>query len=66
MKYIEEYGGNLDEILILVGGIIPTDDIERLKEMGVDEVFIPGTPVREIVEYIKKNVKRKSEVKRDA
>ncbi len=59
MKYIEEYGGNLDEILILVGGIIPTDDMEKLKSMGVDEVFIPGTPVGEIVKYIKENVKRK-------
>ena len=66
MKYIEEYGGNLNEILILVGGIIPTDDIIRLKEMGVDEVFIPGTPVKEIVEYIKKNIKRKADIKRDA
>ena len=59
MKYIEEYGGKLDEILILVGGIIPTDDMEKLKSMGVDEVFIPGTPVSEIVKYIKENVKRK-------
>ncbi len=60
IHYIKEYGGNPDEMLILVGGIIPTDDIPKLKEMGVDEVFIPGTPIKEIVEYINKNVKRKS------
>lgn len=59
IKYIQEYGGNPDEMLILVGGVIPTDDMEKLKEMGVDEVFIPGTPISEIVEYIKRELPKK-------
>lgn len=63
IKYIREYGGNPDEMLVLVGGVIPTDDIVELKKMGVDEVFIPGTPISEIVEFIKTKLpeKRKKE-----
>ena len=59
IKYIREFGGNPDEMLILVGGIIPTDDVPELKKMGVDEVFIPGTPIEKIVNYIKENVPKK-------
>ncbi|MET1125034.1 MAG: cobalamin B12-binding domain-containing protein [Archaeoglobaceae archaeon] len=59
IRYIREYGGNPDEMLILVGGIIPTDDIPKLKEAGVDEVFIPGTPISKIIEYIKENAPKK-------
>jgi len=59
MKYIEEYGGDLSEMVILVGGIVPEDDIEKLKEMGVDEVFIPGTPIERIIDFIRKRVPEK-------
>lgn len=59
IKYIREFGGNPDEMLILVGGIIPTDDVPELKKIGVDEVFIPGTPIEKIVNYIKENVPKK-------
>ena len=49
----------MEDVLLLVGGIIPLEDAEELKRMGVaDAVFIPGTPIGEIVEFIKKNVKR--------
>ena len=59
IKYIREFGGNPDEMLILVGGIIPTDDVPELKKIGVDEVFIPGTPIEKIINYIKENVPKK-------
>ena len=59
MRYIEEYGGDLREMVILVGGIVPEDDIEKLKEMGVDEVFIPGTPIERIIDFIRKRVPEK-------
>ena len=36
----------------MVGGIIPTDDAKKLVEMGVKKVFIPGTPMKEIVKII--------------
>jgi methylmalonyl-CoA mutase C-terminal domain/subunit len=53
----------LDDVLLLAGGIIPDEDIPKLKEMGVAEVFAPGTLTTEIVQFIKewfeKNKKQK-------
>lgn len=40
------------DILLVEGGVIPRDDIPRLKEMGVDQVFTPGTMMRDIIQYI--------------
>lgn len=45
----------LDDVGLLVGGIIPEADIPKLKEMGVAEVFVPGTSMKDIVEYLKEN-----------
>ena len=47
----------MDDVLVLVGGIIPDVDIPALKEKGVAAVFQPGTPMDEIIEFIRKNVK---------
>jgi methylmalonyl-CoA mutase C-terminal domain/subunit len=41
------------------GGIIPEDDMNELREMGVGELFSPGTPTTEIADYIKEFVKNK-------
>ncbi len=41
-----------DNVKVLVGGIIPDDDIPRLKELGVVEVFGPGTSTKTIVEAV--------------
>jgi methylmalonyl-CoA mutase C-terminal domain/subunit len=43
---------------LLLGGIIPKEDIRVLKEMGVDEVFTPGSPVESIVSCIRAWVRR--------
>ncbi len=48
----------MQDVLLVGGGIIPQEDVPRLKKAGVAEVFGPGTPVEELVTYIKKNVKR--------
>ncbi|MFA5101694.1 MAG: cobalamin B12-binding domain-containing protein [Candidatus Thermoplasmatota archaeon] len=48
----------MQDVLIIGGGIIPQEDVPRLKKAGISEVFGPGTPVEDIVTYIKKNVKR--------
>ncbi|MEM0314713.1 MAG: cobalamin B12-binding domain-containing protein [Archaeoglobaceae archaeon] len=53
IQYIREFGGNPDEMLILVGGTIPHDDFPKLREAGVDGIFIPGTPISEIIKFIK-------------
>ncbi len=45
-----------EEILVFAGGIIPEQDIPSLKEAGIDEVFLPGSSTRGIVEYLKARV----------
>ncbi len=47
----------MDDVLLLVGGIIPEQDFEVMKKAGVSGIFNPGTPMDEIVEFIRKNVK---------
>lgn len=44
----------LNDVLLTGGGIIPEEDIKKLKEMGVGELFTPGASTKEIGEYIKK------------
>ena len=51
---LESYGA-LDDTLILVGGIIPEEDKSHLKELGVAEVFGPGTPMAETVEFVREH-----------
>jgi methylmalonyl-CoA mutase C-terminal domain/subunit len=45
-----------EDILVFCGGTIPKDDIRRLKEMGVGEIFTPGTPTKRAVEYVQQAV----------
>ena len=47
----------MDDVLFLVGGIIPEQDFDFMKKSGVTGIFNPGTPMDEIVEFIRKNVK---------
>lgn len=47
-----------DDILVVGGGIIPEDDIPELKKAGIAEIFGPGTPLEDIVEYIKTHVNK--------
>jgi methylmalonyl-CoA mutase C-terminal domain/subunit len=47
----------MDDVLLVVGGIIPDQDIDGLKKAGVAAVFQPGTPMDAIIEFIRTNVK---------
>jgi methylmalonyl-CoA mutase, C-terminal domain len=47
----------MDDVLLVVGGIIPDQDFDRLKGAGVKGIFIPGTPMDDIVKFIRENVK---------
>jgi methylmalonyl-CoA mutase C-terminal domain/subunit len=47
----------LDDVLVIIGGIIPDVDIPRLKEIGIKGIFLPGTPMHEIVDFIHANVR---------
>jgi len=48
----------MDDVLVVGGGVIPEEDVSKLKKMGVAEVFGPGTTTDEIIEFIRKNVKK--------
>ncbi|MDE2755572.1 MAG: cobalamin B12-binding domain-containing protein [Acidobacteriota bacterium] len=45
----------LDDVLVVAGGIIPDQDIPRLKACGIAEIFLPGTSTRAIIKYIEEN-----------
>ena len=47
----------MDDTLILVGGIVPQEDIPQLKASGVSEVFLPGTSTEDIVKFIEANIR---------
>ena len=46
-------GQEAGDVIVTVGGTIPADDIPELKELGVAEVFTPGSPTQEIVDFIR-------------
>ncbi len=45
-----------EDVLVTVGGTIPADDIPELKRLGVAEVFTPGAPTDDIVEFLRSGV----------
>jgi methylmalonyl-CoA mutase C-terminal domain/subunit len=47
----------LDDVLVVIGGIIPDVDIPRLKEIGVKGIFLPGTPMQQIIDFIQQNAR---------
>jgi methylmalonyl-CoA mutase, C-terminal domain len=55
MQLLKEKG--LDDVLVLVGGIIPGVDIPKLKEIGVKGIFLPGTPMQDIIDFISANAR---------
>ena len=46
----------IDDVVLVVGGTIPADDIPELKRLGVSEIFTPGSPVQEIIDFIQNSV----------
>jgi methylmalonyl-CoA mutase, C-terminal domain len=55
MSLLHDQG--LDDVLVLVGGIIPDVDVPRLHALGVKGVFLPGTPMQDIITFINENVR---------
>ena len=51
----------LDHVTVLVGGIIPDVDVPKLKEMGIAGVFLPGSPMQEIIDFINSRVQPRAE-----
>jgi methylmalonyl-CoA mutase, C-terminal domain len=56
MELLREKGAT--DILVMGGGIIPDEDIPKLKEAGLAAVFTPGSSTQDIVEFVRSNVKR--------
>ena len=57
VELLREQG--IDDVLVTVGGTIPADDIPQLKELGVAEVFTPGTPTQAIIDFISGSVQER-------
>jgi methylmalonyl-CoA mutase C-terminal domain/subunit len=55
MALLKEKG--LDDVLVVIGGIIPDLDIPKLKALGIKGIFLPGTPMQSIVEFIAANAR---------
>ena len=54
LELLRENGA--EDVVVVVGGTIPTDDARELKEQGVAEVFTPGAPTSEIVNFLRAKV----------
>jgi methylmalonyl-CoA mutase C-terminal domain/subunit len=54
MKLLHEKG--MDDVTVLVGGIIPEPDIAALKKAGIAEIFLPGTSTQDIITFINSRV----------
>ena len=52
MKELMDFN-EVEHVLLTGGGIIPDEDIEKLKKIGTGEIFGPGTSIDEIIKYIK-------------
>jgi methylmalonyl-CoA mutase, C-terminal domain len=50
----------LDDVLVVIGGIIPDVDIPRLRAIGVKGIFLPGTPMQAIVDFINANARARA------
>jgi methylmalonyl-CoA mutase C-terminal domain/subunit len=48
----------LDDVLVFAGGIIPDSDVPKLKELGIAEIFPPGSSLDEIVKFIREHVRQ--------
>ena len=50
-------GSGMDDCMVLVGGIIPQEDVPKLKAQGVAAVFLPGSSTEDIAVFIRENVR---------
>ena len=55
MQLLHDKG--LDDVMVVIGGIIPDVDVPKLKAIGIKGIFLPGTPMQEIIEFINSNAR---------
>jgi methylmalonyl-CoA mutase C-terminal domain/subunit len=58
MELVEQ--NKMDDVLVFMGGIVPNQDIQQLKTMGIKGIFLPGSSLNEIVDFVKQNVRKDS------
>jgi len=58
MELLRQEG--LTDVLVVVGGIIPDVDIPRLNALGITGIFLPGTPMQAIVDFIARHVRKRT------
>ena len=56
LELMKEKG--LEDVMLFGGGIIPDEDIVKLKAMGVKEIFTPGTSTEEVIQFLRENIKK--------
>ena len=56
MQLLKDKG--LEDVLVVIGGIIPDQDVPKLHELGIPGVFQPGTPMQEIVDFISEHARQ--------
>jgi methylmalonyl-CoA mutase C-terminal domain/subunit len=59
VQLMKEQG--LDDVLVVIGGIIPHQDVPALRAMGIEGIFRPGTPMKDIVDFIGARVRSRDE-----
>jgi methylmalonyl-CoA mutase C-terminal domain/subunit len=57
VELLKENGA--DDIVVFGGGIVPEEDISKLKEAGIKEIFTPGTSIEETVNWVRRHIKPK-------
>jgi methylmalonyl-CoA mutase, C-terminal domain len=56
MELLKEKG--LDDVIVVVGGIIPDVDIPKLQALGIRGIFLPGSPMQDIIRHIEMNARQ--------
>ncbi len=63
VELLEEHDAS--DIFVFGGGIIPEEDIPKLKEQGVVEIFTPGTPTTQVVEFLRQECERRFDAREE-
>jgi methylmalonyl-CoA mutase C-terminal domain/subunit len=58
VKLLHDQGA--DDVLVFGGGIIPKEDIPKLRERGIEEIFTPGTPTSQIIDWLRGRLSKKA------
>ncbi len=59
MRLLKEKG--LDDVLVVLGGIIPDQDVAAMRDIGITGIFRPGSPMQEIIDFINTNARTRAE-----